>query len=610
MKRDSEISDIPSISRLVRRLGLGIAVPLISLWVGSRAIELMVAIREFSPEAEARAFAIAEIVEQDIGASRHIAERLAREPWVALPGACERLKVIERVTDDIANFAVKTASGAVVCTTVGERPDVEWSNDNPWAWNPQETGDGPLSLGEVTPYQTAFSRAKKGVVSDLWVSSLAVPILDEAGQLTGVLEAVVALNRVQEIVVTHAQAEDDLITITDRSGRVVARSHQPLQWIGRLLPSSSIVLDPDSVEAYGSNTIAGADETIRVFGYSEIAGTPWLVYAGRSRSQLLRSIARQWVLMFAFGFLVILLVIFFGGRLSTKISRYLSNLGEQLEYSGPGAEIFLDEAVPEEIAEFARRYNVLLAERSTAMRAAATHGEIERSNMLREEFLATVSHELRTPLNAVLGMSEALQEGVYGALSDEQSPQVDLIYESGLHLLGVINQVLDFSKIQSDTLPLELEWVELSSLCETSARLVQPLAQKKDISYKFDDRAQGVRIQVDVQKIRQALVNLLSNAVKFTPDDGAVGMTVFMNPSNEKEVQIEVWDTGIGMSQEGLARLFVPFQQLDSSLARGHTGTGLGLVITQKLVEMHSGSLQVRSIEYEGTTVQITLPLE
>ena len=267
MLRKSKKSSSSSIAHLVRRLGLGIAVPLILLWVGSSAIELVALMREFAPQAEARALAIAEILQEDIGDSRYIAERLAQEPWIALPGACERLKLIERVTDEIASFSVRTTSGAVVCNTVGEKPDVEWSADNPWAWNPQDTGDGALS---DTPYQTAFSRAKKGVVSDEWVWSLAVPILNEHDQPEGVLETVVTLRRVQEILVMHAESDTDLLTITDAYGRVVARSDQPDQWIGRLLPSSSIRVDPDSITASGSQTASGADRVTRVFGSPEI----------------------------------------------------------------------------------------------------------------------------------------------------------------------------------------------------------------------------------------------------------------------------------------------------------------------------------------------------
>ena len=254
----------------------------------------------------------------------------------------------------------------------------------------------------------------------------------------------------------------------------------------------------------------------------------------------------------------------------------------------------------------------LLAQRVEERTADVTAANVElaRASRLKDEFLATMSHELRTPLNTVLGMSEALVEGVYGSISPDQHSSLSLIHESGDHLLSLINDILDLSKVEAGQLKLDLAPCSIADLCESSVRLVRPAIGKKRLQFKLEDQSSQRSVVVDYRRLQQALVSLLSNAIKFTPEGGEFGLSVFQTGDGEdKFLSLQVWDKGIGIPEAEIENLFVPFQQLDGGLARQHSGTGLGLVIAKRMVELHGGTLHLDSVEGEGTRVTITLPL-
>jgi PAS domain S-box-containing protein len=250
--------------------------------------------------------------------------------------------------------------------------------------------------------------------------------------------------------------------------------------------------------------------------------------------------------------------------------------------------------------------------REAALRQAkeatdAANIELARANRLKDEFLANMSHELRTPLNAILGMSEALQETVLGPLTEKQARSLQVIHESGTHLLSLINDILDLSKIEAGKVELEIGEVNVESVCNASLCLVKETAHRKQLQVSFspDDRVKSFR--GDERRIKQILVNLLSNAVKFTPAGGSIGLEIMFSP-NPGAVSFSVSDTGIGIAQQDVAKLFQPFVQLDSGLARHHQGTGLGLVLVRRLAELHGGSVKVESKADHGTRFTITLP--
>jgi CheY-like chemotaxis protein len=235
------------------------------------------------------------------------------------------------------------------------------------------------------------------------------------------------------------------------------------------------------------------------------------------------------------------------------------------------------------------------------------NAELARAARLKDEFLASMSHELRTPLNAILGMSETLYEEIYGPLNEKQLKSVRTIEESGRHLLSLINDILDLSKIGAGKLALEDAPVSVQSVCYASLQFVKQMAHSKQIKLSSNHDDVAITLLADELRLKQILVNLLSNAVKFTPNGGEVGLEV-KGDAEKSVVRFIVWDTGIGIAEEDMVRLFQPFVQLDSRLSREYSGTGLGLSLVYRLTEMHGGSVSVESQAGQGSRFIISLP--
>jgi signal transduction histidine kinase/DNA-binding response OmpR family regulator/HAMP domain-containing protein len=233
--------------------------------------------------------------------------------------------------------------------------------------------------------------------------------------------------------------------------------------------------------------------------------------------------------------------------------------------------------------------------------------QLEIANRHKSEFLANMSHELRTPLNAIIGFSEVLLEQMFGALNAKQAEYLDDILGSGKYLLSLINDILDLAKIEAGKLDLELGVVALRQLLEGSLVMVKERALAHGIALSLDMSDDLHTIMGDERKIKQILFNLLSNAVKFTPDKGRVGIKA---TRIGEVVQIAVWDTGVGIEPQDQQRIFEEFQQVAQGLTRKTEGTGLGLTLTKKFVELHGGTVWVESSLDHGSTFTFTLPID
>nr|MBP7687395.1 PAS domain-containing protein [Thermoflexales bacterium] len=251
----------------------------------------------------------------------------------------------------------------------------------------------------------------------------------------------------------------------------------------------------------------------------------------------------------------------------------------------------------------------LLAQRVTERTAelSAVNAELARAARLKDEFLANMSHELRTPLNAILSLSETLEDAVYGPVNDKQVKALRNIEESGRHLLVLINDVLDLSKIGAGKVELNIEPVLVDDVCQAALRLIKETAHKKRLQVSTMIDSNVTVVNADMRRLKQVLVNLLSNAVKFTPDGGQIGLEVQGDLAQEA-VRFTVWDTGIGIAPENLPLLFKSFVQIDSRLSRQYEGTGLGLTLVARLVEMHGGSVAVDSRLGLGSRFSVMLP--
>jgi len=233
--------------------------------------------------------------------------------------------------------------------------------------------------------------------------------------------------------------------------------------------------------------------------------------------------------------------------------------------------------------------------------------ELERAVRMKDDFLANMSHELRTPLTGILGLSEALQYAGYGDLNERQRRAVANIENSGRHLLELINDILDVSKIEADKLELQFEQAQLDDICQSSYQLIKGMAQKKRQNVRMTIDPISATIRCDARRLKQILVNLLSNAVKFTPEGGSLGLEVTGDDAAQI-MRLTVWDSGIGIAPEELPRLFQPFVQLDNSLSRMQTGTGLGLALVARLTALHGGSVAVESTPGVGSRFTVSLP--
>ncbi len=229
----------------------------------------------------------------------------------------------------------------------------------------------------------------------------------------------------------------------------------------------------------------------------------------------------------------------------------------------------------------------------------------ESADRLKSAFLATMSHELRTPLNSIMGFTGILLQGLAGPLNEEQKKQLGMVRESSTHLLNLINDILDISKIEAGQLQVSMEPFDLRDAIEKTVKTIKPLVEKKGLALEIIITPEVATMTSDRRRVEQALLNLLSNAVKFT-EKGAISITC---QTIGKELTISVKDTGIGIKLEEMDSLFKPFQQLQSGIGRQYEGTGLGLSICKRLVELLGGTISVKSQWGQGSTFAITLPV-
>jgi len=274
-------------------------------------------------------------------------------------------------------------------------------------------------------------------------------------------------------------------------------------------------------------------------------------------------------------------------------------VGEKLS-----GDIFDDQEL-EVLAVLANQVAISLENARLYEELSETNAELMQASRLKSQFLASMSHELRTPLNSIIGFSKVLLNRFDGELTERQETYIRSVHNSGAHLLQLINGILDFSRIEAGKLEMISEEVDLHELIDECIESSMPLARGKQMKVEKNVPLELPPLSGDRTKIKQILLNLLSNAIKFT-GQGRVLVSVVPEPD---AIRVSVADTGIGIREDDLARLFEPFQQLDNPVVRSAGGTGLGLAISKKFVELHGGRIWAESRENQGSTFHFTIPL-
>lgn len=276
--------------------------------------------------------------------------------------------------------------------------------------------------------------------------------------------------------------------------------------------------------------------------------------------------------------------------------------GRTIGYTVICRDITQQRALEERLSQYTDNLEHLVAEKTAELQQV--NAELRRANRLKGQFLATMSHELRTPLNAIIGFAEAIRDGIVGEVSTEQREFAEDINQAGHQLLDLINNILDMAKLEAGAMNLDLQPCDLAGMVDEVFRVTRGLARQRQVELATDIRPRPLQLTADPVKLKQVLYNLLANAVKFSKPGDTVHLEAQLEPET---IIVRVIDTGVGIAPEDQVWIFEEFRQADVALSDRPEGTGLGLALTKRLVELHGGDIVVESEMGKGTTFTVTL---
>ena len=356
----------------------------------------------------------------------------------------------------------------------------------------------------------------------------------------------------------------------------------------------------------------GKSQFVQVLPFHDRRGLDWLIVVVIPESDFMEQInanTRSTILLCIAAFLVATGV---GIITSRWVTQPILRLNTAAKDIAKGEwDKFVEIARSDELGELAKSFNCMASQlqESFAVLEAKNH-QLQRLGQLKDDFLANTSHELRTPLNGMIGIAESMIDGATGPISEQQQKNLLMIATSGYRLANLINDILDFSKLRHNSIELQLKPVGVREIVEVVLTVSQPLVGKKDLQLVNAIPTNFPPAEADENRLQQILYNLVGNAIKFTAS-GRIEISASLETKEPppSKIQISVCDTGIGIAEDKRDRIFESFEQADGSTARVYGGTGLGLAVTKKLVELHGGEIGVESTLGEGSRFTFTLPM-
>lgn len=571
-------------------------------------------------------------------ASRLAAVRSARTDPAGCRNALREAMELAVTDKLVTNIFVVGPGGGMECHTgdpaaLFRRPSPPWPELSPL-----------IAAGTLLNVASPFY----GEVSQEWVAVMGLPTSDGR-----VLAAAVDLAKLSNFALARsdraANTERVIVTVADAKGFTVLRSSNFANSVGQRLPFLPEVTDIDQ-QTQGLPTETGPDGAVqlvqmvpvvspdregrpRAWVSRRVAGLQWIIYAGISVEPThpvlslfspevrLLTLTTGVAPIAALSFYILMLAKAHG-QLARLTAAVRTGDPSKIVIEGPTEVRALAQSLRSAIEKRSAAeiglaaLNVSLerqvAERSEALtRQAAEMAEANRKlqewGREREQFIAVLSHELRTPLSSILGLAEAMQEGVYGEITSKQRGVVDRLHSAGSHLLALVKDLLDLLITQERAMVLDRGPVQVTAVVKAAVEMVQQQAAAKNITINIQSH-DAVQIAADSRRLLQVFVNLLTNAIKFTPNGRSVGIETRLSPPGS--VNIRFWDHGIGIHPDDREQLFKPFTQLHKGLARQYDGTGLGLALSRSLVELHGGSISVDSVPGVGSSFLVQLPIE
>jgi signal transduction histidine kinase/DNA-binding response OmpR family regulator len=566
--------------------------------------------------------------ERTIERSRQILQTLVADSRIHSRDArvCSALLAIELKQHlGFINYGVAAPDGTIFCSAVPfrGRPNVAEQSFFQRAVHTQDFAIGEYRADPITGRPSL---------------DFGLPSLDEGGHVQSVVFIAEDLLRPGQVLTDADLPKGAAFLLVDRRGVVLSWFPNPTEWVGRAVADMPLIRMLLTTQTESITEAVGVDGVRRLYAFRAVgdAATGGDLFVGlgvpssiaydvagataRNLTGLVISAALAFAVAWFGANLLVLKPI--GALLATTKKLSAGDLSARTGLLYGGTEVdqlarAFDETAGQlqardeeaiQIREQLRLANATLeqrvAERTAELKAAKL--EAEQANRAKSEFLSRMSHELRTPLNAVIGFSELLLERVVGDLTPKQTEFVRDIRDSGTHLLALINDVLDISKIEAGRMELHLAQVDVAGVVASALTTLRPLIERKRLNLSTTLDPEAPSLWADEVRVKQILYNLLSNAVKFTPDGGQIRVEA-RQVSNE--IEIAVKDTGPGISPEDQGRLFHEFTQLPDAQEAEHPGTGLGLVMVKRLAELHGGRVVLESEVGKGSRFSVWLPV-